>query len=104
MKPLIRRWSMLVLCGLTGPGLALAQTTGPSAFAKKKFDSDSVPMQHSGSATASVPASAGGHVAWPSCSKQTALIAELEKTLALQVKRIEELETAVKVASKGGAK
>lgn len=106
MKALVHPWMPLVWLALASPGLALAQATGPSGFTKKKFDSvDSVPGLHTGNATASLPTAAGYPGAWPSsCSKQAALIDELEKTVALQAKRIEELETAVKLASKGGAK
>ena len=107
MKPVIRSTMVFAVLALVGPCITLAQTTGPSAFTKKKFDSDSVPALQSGNATATYPSAAsspGSHVTWPSCSKQTALIAELEKTMALQGKRIEELETAVKVASKAGAR
>jgi len=105
MKPVIRPWIVLALFGLACPGLGWAQASGPSGFTKKQFESnDSVPVFHSGSATASYPNAPGlgQQVAWPSCSKQTALIAELEKTVALQGKRIEELEAAVKIAGKGG--
>ncbi len=104
MKPVVHPWKVLLWLVLASPSLALAQATGPSGFTKKNFDSNSVPILHSGSPMASVPASVGNQLPWPSCSKQTALIAELEKTVALQTKRIEELETAVKVAGKGGAK
>ncbi len=103
MKPVVHPWKVLLWLVLASPVLALAQATGPSGFTKKKFDSvNSVPGLHSDSPMASVPASAGNQVAWPSCSKQTALIAELEKTVVLQGERIKELETAVKLASKGG--
>ncbi|MDP1953485.1 MAG: hypothetical protein Q8M51_14420 [Polaromonas sp.] len=105
MKRLVRPWSVLVWLVLASPGLALAQATGPSGFTKKKFDSvDSVPGMHSGHAVANLPNIHGSPGAWSSCSKQAALIEELEKTVALQTKRIEELETAVKLASKGGTK
>lgn len=105
MKPLVRPWSVLVWLVLACPGLALAQATGPSGFTQKKFGSvDSVPGLHSGNATASIPAAASYPGAWSSCSRQAALIEELEKTVALQTKRIEELETAVKLAGKGGTK
>jgi hypothetical protein len=107
MKPVIPPSMVFAVLVLVGPCIALAQTSGPSAFTKKKFDSDSVPALQSGNATATYPSAAsspGSHVTWPSCSKQTALIAELEKTVALQVERIKELETAVKVAGKAGAK
>lgn len=102
MKSVIRPWIVLALFGLACPGLGWAQASGPTGFTKKQFESkDSVPVFHSGSAAASYPNAPGQQVAWPSCSKQTALIAELEKTVALQSKRIEELEAAVKVAGKG---
>ncbi len=104
MKPVIPPSMVFAVLVLVGPCIALAQTSGPSAFTKKKFDSDSVPALQSGNATASYPGAPGNHAPWPSCSKQTALITELEKTVALQGERIKELETAVKVASKGGAK
>ncbi len=106
MKPVIPPSMVFAVLVLAGPSMALAQTTGPSAFTKKNFDNDSVPAMQAGNA-ASYPGAAsspGSHVTWPSCSKQTALIAELEKTVALQSKRIEELETAVKVAGKAGAR
>lgn len=105
MKPVVCSWSLLVWLVLACPGLALAQATGPSGFTKKKFDSvDSVPGLHSGNAVANFPNIHDNPGAWSSCSKHTALIAELEKTVALQTKRIEELEAAVKLASKGGAR
>jgi hypothetical protein len=104
MKPVIPPSMVFAVLVLAGPCIALAQTSGPSAFTKKKFDSDSVPALQSGNATATYPSGAGNHTNWQPCSKQTTLIAELEKTVALQGERIKELETAVKVAGKAGAK
>lgn len=105
MKPLVYPWRLLLWFVLASPALALAQATGPSGFTKKKFDGvDSVPGLHSGHAVANLPNIHDKPGAWFSCSKETALIAELEKTLLLQTKRIEELEAAVKLASKGGVR
>ncbi|WP_395055419.1 hypothetical protein [Polaromonas sp.] len=105
MKSFIRLRTVFAWLVLASTGQALAQASGPSGFAKKKLESvDSVPGLHSGNVTASVPAAAGYPGAWSSCSKQTALIDELEKTVALQTRRIGELEAAVKLASKVGAR
>lgn len=105
MKPLVRSWRLLAWAALAGPCLTMAQSKGPSEFTQKKLPSvDSVPGIHSGHAIANLPNIHDKPGGWAPCSKQTLLIAELEKTVALQVKRIEELETAVKVASKGGVR
>ena len=102
MKTPVHPRKLLVAMVLVGPCLALAQATGPSGFSKKFYSPDAKPGLHSGHAVESLPNIHNSPGAWLSCNKQDTLIVELEKTLALQTKRIDELEAAVKIAAKGG--
>ncbi len=106
----IGRSCMFAVLAVTCPVIALAQATGPAAFIKKPLDNaDSVPALHAPPPMPAPPmagSAPGKHDTTPLaiCSREKTLIAELEKTVALQSKRIAELEADVKLAGRGAAK